>query len=769
MKRRSHSLLAALLAGVSGFVCASNEPHVGFAFPAGAERGQTIDVLIGGQYFSGATNVFISGEGARVEIKRYSVKHDLRQVGRFYRNIENSKATLADEDVSEKQKNVLRKRLVQAEKQLKLLDLPDDVDPFNKKEVQRYYRSEKKEQFNPQLSDRLRVRVVVDAAAPPGERELRVYTPAGLSNPVYFQVGTLQEAYEEEPNDDHMSPDLKEVPVPSVINGQVRPGDIDHFRFQATKGDSIVVDVAARRVIPYLADAVPGWFQAVVALYDENGNEVAYQDDYKFNPDPVLFFDVPETGSYTLSIRDSIYRGREDFIYRIAIGELPFITGIFPLGAREGAEVDIALSGRNLPQTRLSGKLPKNGYETRHVSVRKDGYRSNQMPFAIGDVGEVFEIEPNGTPTDAQAVKHPLIINGRVQQVGDRDVYAVQGRKGETVSIEVIARRLNSPLDSVITLSGPGLDKPERNDDNVSKDKTHLYLGAGLITHHADSYLLHEFPETGTYYVEIADAQNKGGHDYGYRLRISESNPDFQLRMEPSGMHIAPGATAAFTVRATRKDGFDKRIVLGAAELPDGFAMSETVIPKGSDTARFTITAPKQIEGKMVSPTINGTGIINGSPVIRQAVPVDDQMQAFLYRHLVPAKELVLAPVDKRPPIVFHASVPKSGVIELEAGTRTRVRLEGNIVGPGKGFGVKLDHPPEGFSIAKNGWIGVQKGKGGAKTSAVGNLLIDVDASVAPGTKLSLVVFAEAKQGRDTVRYPAPAIPIKVVKPKNQP
>ena len=501
------------------------------------------------------------------------------------------------EEKEGKERDKLAARIKQIEKQIALADVPPDVDPYDKKAIGKYFKLDVKEQFNPQLSDRLRARVKIAANAPPGERELRVYTPAGLSNPIYFQVGSLEETLEREPNDDHMSPDLKAVPVPSVINGQVRPGDIDHFRFQANKGDSIVVDVAARRIIPYLADAVPGWFQAVVALYDEDGNEVAYQDDYKFNPDPALFFDVPETGSYTLSIRDSIYRGREDFIYRIAIGELPFITGIFPLGAREGAEVDIALSGRNLPQTRLTGKLPKNGYETRHVSVRKKGYRSNQMPFAIGDVREVFEVEPNGTPAEARAVKHPLIINGRVQPVGDRDVYAIQGRKGETVSIEVIARRLNSPLDSVITLSGPGLDKPARNDDHVNKDKTHLYLGAGLVTHHADSYLLHEFPANGTYFVEIADAQGKGGHDYGYRLRISESNPDFELRMEPSGMHIAPGATAAFTVRATRKDGFDKRIVLSASELPSGFVMSETVIPTGSDSARFTITAPKQIEG----------------------------------------------------------------------------------------------------------------------------------------------------------------------------
>ena len=84
------------------------------------------------------------------------------------------------------------------------------------------------------------------------------------------------------------------------------------------------------------ADAVPGWFQATLALYDAQGNEVAYADDYRFDPDPVLLYEVPEDGEYGLEIRDAIYRGREDFVYRITVGELPFVTSIFPLGGHAG-------------------------------------------------------------------------------------------------------------------------------------------------------------------------------------------------------------------------------------------------------------------------------------------------------------------------------------------------------------------------------------------------------------------------------------------------
>lgn len=757
--------LLALTATVQG----GDRPQIGFAFPAGGQQGDSFEVLIGGQYLESSTNVFVSGEGVQARIEKYSVKYDPKQIRRIFRNMENSEAALEDKEGKERTK--LQQRIDRCVQQLHMADLPEGMDPMDKNAVQKHYRYDQKEQFNPQISERLLITVTIDEKAPPGERELRVYTPAGLSNPLYFQVGTLTEVRETEPNDDHMGPGLQEVQVPSIINGQIRPGDIDHFRFSAYKGDSIVVDVGARRIIPYLADAVPGWFQAVVALYDEDGNEVAYQDDYKFHPDPVLFFDVPQQGVYTLSIRDSIYRGREDFIYRIAIGELPFITSIFPLGAQQGRDVDIALTGKNLPKKRLTGKIPAEGPAVRHVSVNQADYRSNPMPFAIGEMKERFEEEPNNAAEEAQPIHQPLIINGRIQHPGDVDVFSFHGSQGDSVSIEVTARRLNSPLDSVVVLKGPDLKEIARNDDNVNKNKTHLHLGAGLITHHADSYLLHELPATGPYFVEIGDAQSKGGHDYGYRLRVSPANPDFMLRMEPSGLQISPGGTAAFSVRASRQDGFVGSITLESANLPPGFSMSKAIIQPGTDTTRFTITAPKEISGRVVSPEITGMGMINGSPVQRTAVPVDDQMQAFLYRHLVPAHELVLAPVLKTPPLIFEARVPKSGFIELPIGKECRINFKGKFYSEQKGAALLLDNPPEGITL-KKGWISRNKrtaALGDAQQrsgsdDASGSILVEINETLKPGDSFSLVVIAEVKQGADKIRCPAPAIPVKIVR-----
>jgi hypothetical protein len=744
---------------------AAEAPHIGYAYPAGGKQGTTIDVMVGGQFLEGATNVFVSGEGVEVVVLQHTVKYEQRELRQLFRRKENLLATIQER--MEKAESYVKeeRQLAQINNKIAIAELPEGVDISNQQQALRSLRQNGKEQFNPQIADQLRLRISVDENAESGARELRVYTPDGLSNPIFFEVGVLAEVLEEEPNDDHMVPGLQTIATPCIINGQILPGDIDHFRFKAEKGDSLVVNVAARRIIPYLADAVPGWFQAVVTIYDESGNEVAYGDDYKFNPDPVLLFDVPETGTYTLSIHDAIYRGRADFIYRIAVGELPFITGIFPLGAQEGRDVDIALSGRNLSQKWLRGKLPDEGSLLRQLSVKKGAYRSNQMPFAIGELPEITETEPNDSREQANAALLPITVNGRIQHSGDHDVFSFQGAKGDRVSIGVTARRLNSPLDSIIVLSGPGLETPIRNDDYMPMDDGFLHLGAGLVTHQADSYILQELPESGTYFIEIGDTQAKGGQDYAYRLRIAPGKPDFKLRMDPSGLQIAPGGTAVFTVRALRLEGFDGDITLAADELPEGFVMSHSQIPQGSDSTQITITAPRNMDIAAINPKISGSAEIDGTPIRRTALPVDDQMQAFLYRHLVPAQDLVLTAVDAPSPLSFEAIVPKSGIIELPLGEEVRIPLKGFVYTEKHGANISCDHPPPGLSVVK-GWIGRKKDAAPDDAAAKGQVILKADGPLKPGDRATLVLAAVTKQGKQETRYPAPAISVKVVAPR---
>jgi hypothetical protein len=57
-----------------------------------------------------------------------------------------------------------------------------------------------------------------------------------------------------------------EIALPAIVNGQMMPGSMDRYRFHALKGQKIVIHAMTRALIPYMSDAVPGWFQASLTI-----------------------------------------------------------------------------------------------------------------------------------------------------------------------------------------------------------------------------------------------------------------------------------------------------------------------------------------------------------------------------------------------------------------------------------------------------------------------------------------------------------------------
>ena len=94
MKIDSKRMLVLLIVGVATSVWAANSPHIQYGFPAGGQLGSSFMVEIGGQFLSGSTNVFISGEGVTVEILKYAIKYEARSFRQLIKNRENSLATL---------------------------------------------------------------------------------------------------------------------------------------------------------------------------------------------------------------------------------------------------------------------------------------------------------------------------------------------------------------------------------------------------------------------------------------------------------------------------------------------------------------------------------------------------------------------------------------------------------------------------------------------------------------------------------------------------
>jgi hypothetical protein len=719
-----------------------NPPHLAYVYPAGGRQGDSFRVTIGGQYLNDDAKVYVSGDGIR------------------------SKVVACVKPLTQKQVNELRDKLQELRKKPKDADTAKQIAAITAKLAAFAARP------SPVLAEKLMVEIVLAADAEVGQRELRVATGNGLSNPLVFDVGWLSEVRKREsasggelkpgqrPRDlrtPHAVPPEPEmnVTLPVMLNGQIMQGGVDRYRFMARRGEQIVVIVAARRLIPYLADAVPGWFQAKVSIYDPQGNELAYSDHYRFQPDPVLHYKIPKNGQYVVEVRDTLYRGREDFVYRIGVGELPFVTSVFPLGGRVGTQVSVALQGWNLPTRKLTVDAKEEPTGTIPVSVRKGKLISNDVPFAVDTLPEHVEQEPNNTPAEAHRVALPVIVNGRIDPPSDQDVFCFEGRAGEAIVAEVDARKLDSPLDSLLRLTDAAGKQLALNDDFVEKE-------TGLSTHHADSMLTATLPADGLYYLHLRDAQQKGGPEYAYRLRISAPRPDFALRVVPSSINVRAGGSVPLNVYAIRKDGFSGEIELTLKGAPDGFKLSGGRVSAKQDQAKLTLTAPNKAFKEPVSLHVEGRAMIEGREVVRPGVAAEDMMQAFIYHHLVPMKTMLVAVAERRramPLVKFLGKAP----LRLPVGVTAPLRFSLPRGPMRERIGLALHDPPAGIAIQKT-----------SATDDGVTLLLSVGEKVKPGQKGNLIIDVSAERPTNPAggkaakkqRVPLgtlPAIPFEIV------
>jgi len=698
-------------------------PRAGYAFPAGGQQGETFNILVGGQYLQGVTEVHVTGTGVGAAIVRHfrAIRNlQAEQRRELMRQLNAALSRQLDRmppesPLARQLRNQLATRgkgpapaagpLEAGDGGLPPHPLFENIADKSLKELLHLYleiANFRRRQPNAQIGEMVLVAVAVAQDAEPGERELRLVTPAGLSNPVRFQVGTLPETGEGEPNDPVLPFPLPEEPpleIPMVVNGQIMPGDVDRIRFHAVPGQRVRLSVSARTLVPFMADAVPGWFQPTLRLFDPSGREVAYADDNGDSPDPVILHQAAAEGVYEVEIRDAVYRGREDFVYRLSLGSSPSETAI-----------------RTPP--------------------------GNQTPQPAA------ETEGNDTPPKAQVVALPATLGGCVGFPGDIDLFRFEGRAGQVVVAEVSARSEHSPLDALLRLRNGAGETVAWSDDEMEK-RGPLHVGLGLATQGADPRLEVPLPTDGTYWIEVSDARRHGGPDHVYRLRVSEPVPDFSLYVTPSSLTIPPGGDAVVTVHAVRKEGFSGPIDVSLKNPPKGFELRGGRIPADRDSVRMTVSAPLRPASPPLAIALEGSAMVQGQLLQREASPSDDVMQAFLYRHLVPAQAL-LAVVRGRVPkgrvrlaTETPVCLPSGGKAELEVlapglvlpeGTRLQLNAppEGIVLEAfertpqGARFRLSAgeDAPPTGFedNLIVEAWRPVPDGKGGEKDALLGVL-----------------------------------------------
>ncbi len=287
------------------------------------------------------------------------------------------------------------------------------------------------------FTDRVEIDVTVPPSAPVGAAQLIFEGPAGKSAPLTLAIDRHTAVAESGVTDSTRA--AMTVTLPATVAGSIdRAGGIDFFRFEATAGQPIGVQVVAAELGSKL--------DPVLVLTDSAGQPLA-------EGGAVLGYTIPRAGTYAVGIRDREYRGAADMTYRLHIGDVPVVTGVFPLAVQRGKTATVHVDGVHLGSpTGL----------TVSVTVPADAALGSRIPLPLPTGGE----KPLGLASVVVGEFHSVVIDpaaggdihvpgsadGILLKSADAQVVRFAAKKGERLIVETLARRAGSPVDTVIEI-----------------------------------------------------------------------------------------------------------------------------------------------------------------------------------------------------------------------------------------------------------------------------------------------------------------------------
>ncbi|HWN94315.1 MAG TPA: hypothetical protein VNT99_04730 [Methylomirabilota bacterium] len=256
---------------------------------------------------------------------------------------------------------------------------------------------------------------------------------------------------------------LPRLPV-SIWGALEKPGDGDAFEFEAGTGETLVLDLSAKSVGSKIASGE-------IVVLDAVGRVVAENSGFD-GGDPLLAFRPAKAGRFTVRVSDRMAAGSKDHFYRLTIGALPYVTGVFPLGVSAKATSTVQLIGHNLQPRRSRGHDAPSDPSTLtsvttvyvkagapgdvDVPVDADVFRSRRSFKVIASAApELAEFEPNDMTPIANEIQIPGAVNGRMFTANgqaDADSFRFRAEVGRRLIVETQAAQRGSPVDTKIEI-----------------------------------------------------------------------------------------------------------------------------------------------------------------------------------------------------------------------------------------------------------------------------------------------------------------------------
>lgn len=400
-----------------------------------------------------------------------------------------------------------------------------------------------------------------------GIHRVFVQTSHGTTGSVTFAVGNWPEVEQIEPND--VLESAQKIAWPCTVVGKIdRPGDVDCYLLDARSGEELVFEL--------IATPIRSKLQPVLALMDDTGRILTESKPRIGRVDALLGYRFTSDGRYILSVKDYENAGGPESYYRLNVGAFPVVTEAFPLGVQKGTEADIEVKGFNLggvKTIRLQAPHDADWGRMMDLPVQPpNGPLLYPYRIAIGEDPELRAVSDNTSLEKAQSIPIPVSVNGRLSS--PQQYFRFKAKKGEALRLEVMARRLNSPLDSEIeVLDGRGqpiervvLRAVSQTDVSLSEVSS---AGEGIRVSTWDTLKINDYVLIGREVLRIV-ALPKGpddvvvmrgfrGQRYGYFGTTPEFHtvgaPVYKVEVYPPGSRFSPNGYPLTRLTYRNDDG----------------------------------------------------------------------------------------------------------------------------------------------------------------------------------------------------------------------
>jgi len=498
----------------------------------------------------------------------------------------------------------------------------------------------------------LKAHIRIAKDCPLGEHHLRIRTASGVSDLRTFWVGPFKTVDEVEPNNEPAK--AQPVALNVTVSGSIGAEDVDYFRVEAKRGQRISAEVEAMRL-------GRGAFDPFLAIHQGNGEVLASTDDTTLlMQDAFLSILAPKDGSYIIQLRETSYGGRPEFAYRLHIGTFPRPSAVYPPGGKVGEMLSLNFLGDPTGEFSQLLKLP-GAPDDRFGAYAEQGGISSPSPnwIRVSPFPNVLESGPNQDKDHATATDlfPPLAFNGIISKKGEADWFRFKAKKGQALDVNVYARRVRSPLDSVLEVFDADGKSIASNDDAAGPD----------------SYLKFTPSADGEYLVRIKDQLGSGGSDYTYRIEITPVQPSVTLSIPQVARYdsqtrqyiVIPKGNRFATMISAKRNNVSGDLAISADKLPEGVRFYADPMPAKVDAMPLVFEAPSDtpLGGRFIDLTAK---LVDSSREIRshfkhEVELVQGPNNTFYYGTRV--DKLYLA-VTKEAPLKLHVVEPKVPLVQ---------------------------------------------------------------------------------------------------------